>query len=347
MKLSNTHILVLVFVASLCIFILGAYVTNASVFFSNIWLGVIYFSIWITLVVYIYQNIIRDYIQSKKNKEIPRVLEDTTIHVSDDRYRDLPLRERVSRYVDERREYRGGTVPASPVVSSFQKKKYHSPESYQEPEHELPGLPGLSDLKGSDDEFISLSDDIEEITDIPDLDIGEHDEVPIDISETETFPEIEFDEPVSHDDLIEDFNDIPIEDIDTEGEEGDSREIDISAPEEIKPDIKTSPPSNTTWSEEKDTDTVPEFDEFSIAVDEIKGDIPSNLEETGKDIEKNQSPPPLKTSEPEDKQEGEEDTKEELPDLPSIDGDLDSELNPDDFFDDELDDLDLSEDSLP
>ncbi|MBN1167989.1 MAG: hypothetical protein JXA44_12805 [Methanospirillaceae archaeon] len=346
MKLSNTHILVLVFVSSLGIFILGVMVTNASAVFSNIWLGVIYFSIWLTLGVFIYLNIIRDYIQSKKNKEKPRGSEDTIMQVSDDRYRDLPLRERVSRYVDERRKYRGETVPPSSVVTSFQKKNYHSQESSQEPDDELPGLPGLSDIEEPGDEFISLSDDIEDIADIPHLDIREPDEVPVDFSETEIIPEIESDKPVLHDDLIGYDNDTQ-KDMNTENEERETDEIDIHTLEEINPDIKISSFFDTDESEETDFTEMRESDEHSVTEKEIEEEIRFNQDESDVGVEKNQTSPPISTSEPEDNQEGEGDTENELPDLPSIDGDLDSELNPDDFFEDDLDDLDISEDSLP
>ncbi|GEM_PF-2275871 len=338
MNISNNFKLIIIFVASLLILIMGAMLTNATEEYANIWLGVLYFAIWMTLLAFIYQNMIKDYFYHKK-ENLPPIQKDIFVSPSDETYKTLPLRERVSTYVDERRGLTGiKETKAHLKPTSYQRKTDLSAISSFHNEPELPELPNI---EGSDIENISFSNDVLDENEIELLDIeetGENTQSLIQELDSEDLPGLTDIELIDDDLVISS----PIDDIDT-----------TSLPDDIlSPDFLSSEDENSDVPGEME---LPDFNNLSIQDPgdslEYSDDIPYTdpdgiyVDDTILNIsdedEENRSIELLPTSsENTPKKNG-----TQMIDLPYIDEELDSELNPDDFFDDEeLDDIDLSED---
>ncbi len=278
MKLEKSTLIAVIFVVSLVILSIISFVLSGFKFELQSIIAALYFAIWITLVAFLYVKIIGPFINSKmeerakaKTKEQSSQKVTNTPRPSSRAH--LPLRERIQKYVAERRQEDGlpvpeplkpsrtvvktsgngrsaaktgtaaglGTIGAAAGAATLS----NNTDTLSESVEELPGLPDNFDFEDPDGNVNNGEIDLPGLDDMDSSSIGVSD----DNEEVESLPDL----PNLDDDMDSDFGDEPFDNdgssnlIDEESEstiESDNDSIDDSALPDfegpLEPDMEMS-----------------------------------------------------------------------------------------------------------
>lgn len=343
MKLEKSTLIAVIFVVSLVILSIISFVLSDFKFELQSIIAALYFAIWITLLAFLYVKILGPFINSKMEERAnAKTKEQSSQKVTNNQRPSsralLPLRERIQKYVAERRQEDGlpvpeplkpsrtvvktsdngrsaakrGTVGAATagVATAGVATLSNNTDTLSGSKEELPGLPDNFDLRDSNGDVDNGEIDLPGLDDIDSSSI----EVSDDNGEVESLPDL----PNLDDDMDSDFGDESFDNDDSsdlidEGSEqiieSDNYSIDNSALPDfegpLEPDMEMSDLSfddDMDISEEDDT-----VDEPLAESIEDGGDLPLPDSDDGE--------------------------------LPDFDGSLDLNMSEDDLVNDDNEDL--------